>query len=328
MLLFSAKQLSLENGSRTLQQRYYEPEEEGPGPKSTSHQVKIAEAGSISVTQLVEYLSSPPGVNSASFDKGEALQALNIIMTRTANNNPAVYGGGASNKFYRIPEGVPGFDLGTGLVALKGFYTSVRTSTLRILVNVNVANGAFYPAMNLLGLMRLHTPNSANDQMSGLEGFISRLRVSHSYINGKKKIKTVQGFAHPSPQYKQDFPLFGTAHTIKFECAELQATGKISVLQYFKRKWKIELKKPDDPCVNLGNKQHPVFVPPELLEIEPGQQYNKRLDGSQTSRMLQFAVRKPAENARRIVDQGAKMMGLSLTNPNLVSTLKAAMANC
>ncbi|CAO1599382.1 hypothetical protein XANCAGTX0491_003112 [Xanthoria calcicola] len=328
MLLFSAKQLSLENGSRTLQQRYYEPEEEGPGPKSTNHQVKIAEAGSISVTQLVEYLSSPPGVNSASFDKGEALQALNIIMTRTANNNPAVYGGGASNKFYRIPEGGPGFDLGNGLVALKGFYTSVRTSTLRILVNINVANGAFYPAMNLLGLMRLHTPNSANDQMSGLEGFISRLRVSHSYIKGKKKIKTVQGFAHPSLQYKQDFPPFGTAHTIKFECAELQATGKISVFQYFKRKWKIELKKPDDPCVNLGNKEHPVFVPPELLEIEPGQQYNKKLDGSQTSRMLQFAVRKPAENARRIVDQGTRMMGLSLTNPNLVSILKAAMASC
>ncbi|KAI4283554.1 MAG: hypothetical protein L6R38_002084 [Xanthoria sp. 2 TBL-2021] len=318
MLLFSAKQLSLENGSRTLQQRYYEPEEEGPGPRSTNHQVKITEDGSISVQQLVDYLSSPPGVTSPNFDKGGALQALNIIMTRTANNDPTVYGGGASNKFYRLPEGGPGFDLGNGLVALKGFYTSVRTSTLRILVNINVANGAFYPAMNLLGLMRLHTPNSANDQMSGLEGFISRLRVSHSYIQGKKKIKTVQGFAHPSLKLKQDFPPFGTAHTIKFECAELQATGKISVFQYFKRKWNIELKKPDDPCVNLGNKEHPVFVPPELLEIEPGQQYNKKLDGSQTSRMLQFAVRKPAENARRIIDQGARMMGLSMTNPNLL----------
>ena len=319
-LLFSAKQLDLEGRTRVLRQRYYEPEEEGPGPNSTNHQIKISEEGSISVQQLVDYLSSPPGVTSPNFNKGEVLQALNIVMTRTASNNPSVYGGGASNKFYRLPEDGPGFDLGSGLVALKGFYTSVRTSTLRVLVNINVANGAFYPAMNVLGLMRLHTPNSANDQTSGLEGFISRLRVSHSYIHGKKKIKTVQGFAHPIPKFKHDFPLFGTSHTIKFQCTELQATGKISVFQYFKRKYNIELRKPDDPCLNLGNKEHPVFVPPELCEVEPGQQYNKKLDGNQTSRMLQFAVRKPAENARRIIDQGARLMGLSMNNPNLVSS--------
>ncbi|KAL8652070.1 MAG: hypothetical protein Q9226_004420 [Calogaya cf. arnoldii] len=315
--LFSAKQLPLEKGSRTLEQRYWEPEDEGPNEKSSVHQVKITADGSISVQELVDYLTSPPGVTPQGFDKGKVIQALNIIMTRTANDDPTVYGGGASNKFYRLPQEGLGFDLGSGLVALKGFYTSVRTSTLRVLVNINVANAAFYPAMNLLGLMRLYTPNPAGDQTSGVEAFISRLRVSHSYINGKKKIKTVQGFAHPSPRFKQDFPPFGTAHTIKFECKELQATGKISVFQYFKRKWNIELRKPDDPCVNLGNKEHPVFVPPELLEVEPGQQYNKKLDGNQTAKMLQFAVRKPAENARRIIDQGAKMMGLSLTNPNL-----------
>ncbi|KAL8868776.1 MAG: hypothetical protein Q9198_008069, partial [Flavoplaca austrocitrina] len=133
VLLFSAKQLDLEGGSRILRQRYYEPEEEGPGPNSTNYQIKISEEGSISVQQLVDYLSSPPGVTSPNFVKGEVLQALNIVMTRTASNNPTVYGGGASNKFYRLPEDGPGFDLGSGLVALKGFYTSVRTSTLRVL---------------------------------------------------------------------------------------------------------------------------------------------------------------------------------------------------
>lgn len=318
-LVFSAKQLSLEDGSRTLKQRYYEPEDQGPGPKSKDYLVKITEDGSLSVQELVDYLSSPAGVTSAGFDKAEILQALNIIMMRTANDDPTSYGSTTRNKFYRLPEDKsPGFDLGGGLVALKGFYTSVRTSTLRILVNVNVANAAFYPAMNLLGLMRLHTPNPAGDAYSGVEGFITRLRVSHQYIKNNKRIKTVQGFAHPVPKFKHDFPPMGTAHSIKFECSELQSSGKISVYQYFKRKYNIELKKPDDPCVNLGTKEKPVFVPPELCEVVPGQQYNKKLDGNQTSRMLQFAVRKPAENARRIVDQGAKMMGLSLTNPNLL----------
>ncbi|KAL8813818.1 MAG: hypothetical protein Q9223_006918 [Gallowayella weberi] len=317
-LLFSAKKLDLENGSRTLEQTYYEPEEQGPGPKAKTYSVKITEDRSISVQQLVDYISSPAGTTSIGSDRAEILQALNIIMMRTAVDNPSTYGSATRNKFYRLPaDKSPGFDLGGGIVALKGFYTSVLTSSSRILVNVNVANAAFYPAMNLLGLMRLHTPNPADDAKSGLEGFIARLRVSHQYINGNKRIKTVQGFAHPVPKFKHDFPLMGNAHTIKFECPELQATGKISVFQYFKRKYNRDLKKPDDPVINLGNKEKPVFVPAELCEVEPGQQYNKKLDGSQTSRMLQFAVRKPAENARRIVDQGAKMMGLSMENPNL-----------
>ncbi|KAL8789958.1 MAG: hypothetical protein Q9213_000844 [Squamulea squamosa] len=317
-LLFTAKQLPLENGTKILQQQYSEPEDETPLPNATTYQVQITQDGAISVQQLVDYISSPAGITTAGFDKAEVLQALNIIMTRTANDNTKIYGGGTTNKFYQLPKGGnPGFDLGGGLVALKGFYTSVRTSTLRILVNINVANAAFYPAINLLGLMRLHTPHGSNDANSGLETFITRLKVCHMFY-GKKAVKTVQGFSHPSVRYKLDHPPLGNAHTIKFPCPELQPTGKISVFDYFKKKYNIIVKQPQEPCINLGTKDKPTFVPPELLTVESGQQHNRKLDGNQTSRMLQFAVRKPAENARRIVDQGAKMMALSMTNPNLV----------
>ncbi|KAL8715518.1 MAG: hypothetical protein Q9220_000854 [cf. Caloplaca sp. 1 TL-2023] len=83
--------------------------------------------------------------------------------------------------------------------------------------------------------------------------------------------------------------------------------------------YNIKLSKPDDPCINLGNKEKPVFVPAELLWVEPGQQYNGRLSPDQTSGMITFAVRTPAENARRIVNQGAAMMGLSEQNSNLLA---------
>lgn len=83
----------------------------------------------------------------------------------------------------------------------------------------------------------------------------------------------------------------------------------------------ITLEKPDEPCINLGTKEKPVFVPPELCWVEPGQQYNRKLDERQTASMIEFAVRKPAENARRILDEGAKMMALSETNQNLVSII-------
>lgn len=335
--------------SIVLQQKLYEAEDSGPGPKATTYKVKIAEDGRLQIQQLLDYLSGAAGSGGLTLeDKGKFLQALNIIMTRTANQDPHIYGGGNRNKFYTYPMDLnrPGasFTLGGGLVALKGFYTSVRTSTARLLVNINVANAAFYPAINLLGLMRLHTPDMAYDGRSGLEGFITKLKVSHTYIKEKgkniKRVKTVQGFSRgPNPKYKHDFPIRGNARNITFECPELQATGKISVEKYFTQsrstklpyqhcplalltvslEWNVKLNRPEEPCINLGTREKPVFVPPELLTVEPGQQFGKKLDESQTRAMINFAVRRPHANARRIVEQGAPMMGLSDTNQNLVS---------
>ncbi|KAL8642528.1 MAG: hypothetical protein Q9228_000792 [Teloschistes exilis] len=327
--IITATKLPLTNNTISLTQKFYEVEDSGPGPKSTAYKVKITADGRLEIQQLLNYLDGAAGSGGMTLeDKGKFLQALNIITTRTANENPHIYGGGNRNKFYTYPMDLdrPGasFKLGGGLVALKGFYTSVRTSTGRILVNINVANAAFYPAINLLGLMRLHTPDMANDGRSGLEGFISKLKVSHTYIkeNGKniKRVKTVQGFSRgPNPKYKHDFPLRGNARNILFECTELQATGKISVEKFFAQKWNVRLARPEEPCINLGSRETPVFVPPELLTVEPGQQFGKKLDEGQTRSMINFAVRRPHANARRIIEQGAPMMGLSPTNQNLVN---------
>ncbi|KAL8838989.1 MAG: hypothetical protein Q9170_001919 [Blastenia crenularia] len=312
-----------ETGSRVITQKFWEAEDDGPRPQATTHQITISNKHSIPVQELLDYLASPPGITSTGFDKGEVIQVLNIIMTRTAEENRDIYGGGDRKKYYTIPPENAWFTLGGGLIAAKGFYTSVRTSTLRVLLNINVANAAFYAPIQLLGVMRLHTRNRQDDANSGLEAFISRLKVSHRYIRkGKefvKRVKTVQGFAHPSAKYKHDFTPLGNARQIKFECAELQATGKVSVLDYFKGKYNIDLQDPDEPVINVGSREIPSFVPPELLWVEPGQQYGRKLDGVQTDLMLKFAVRKPAENARRIVDQGAKMMALSTTNQNLLA---------
>lgn len=342
--IITATKLPLKDNTISLNQKFYEIEDSGPGPKSTTHKVKITLDGRLEFKQLVDYLDGEGSGGLTLEDKGKFLQALNIIMTRTANQNPHIYGGGIRNKFYTYPMDLdrPGasFKLGGGLVALKGFYTSVRTSTGRLLVNINVANAAFYPAINLLGLMRLHTPDMANDGRSGLEGFITKLKVSHTYIKeiGKniKRVKTVQGFSRgPNPKYKHEFPLRGNARSILFECPELQATGKISVEKFFAQsrsqqllcliypltciEWNVRLARPEEPCINVGTREKPVFVPPELLTVEPGQQFGKKLDEGQTRSMINFAVRRPHANARRIIEQGAPMMGLSPTNQNLVS---------
>ncbi|KAL8641325.1 MAG: hypothetical protein Q9226_008650, partial [Calogaya cf. arnoldii] len=307
-IFITSKKLRIPDGGISLRQRYDETEEE--------YTVTIKPETPISIDQLLESISRPAGITLNGFEKSASIQALNIIMTQTAKDDAGIYGGGKSNIFYSWPgANDPTFRLGQGLIALKGFHTSVRSSTSRLLVNINVANAAFYPAINLFALMNEYTSNYAQ---SGLESFISRLKVSHKLYK-KKTVKTVKGFSHPRHDKDHDQPRFGNAHTISFNWDKEGMKSMVTVFGYFKRQYNIPINYPEVPCINVGSDQRQVFIPSELLTIEPGQQYNKKLSADQTAEMLNFAVRKPAENARRIVEEGASMMRLSDANPKLTA---------
>lgn len=79
-------------------------------------------------------------------------EALNIFLKHYAKsaNNLATLG---ANKTFSIGGGESA-DLGSGLTALRGFFTSVRAATNRILVNINVSHGAFYQEGQLTRLMQ------------------------------------------------------------------------------------------------------------------------------------------------------------------------------
>ena len=51
-------------------------------------------------------------------------------------------------------------------------------------------------------------------------------------------------------------------------------------------------------------------MPVEQCDVLPGQLSTKKLTANQTQQMIKFAVRKPADNARLIVDEGVRTMGL------------------
>ncbi|KAL8669539.1 MAG: hypothetical protein Q9168_005871 [Polycauliona sp. 1 TL-2023] len=308
--LVTTPKLAIDGDAVELSQKYYEHEDDGPRHGAQDYKVTIKLDKPVSIRKLKEAIESATG---DSFDKDHTIQALNIIMTKTANETSQIYGGGKSNKFYPWPnDNEAPFKLGRGLIALKGFYTSVRSSTARLLVNINVTNAAFYPAINLHHLMNSYTHGKSD---FGLEAFITGLKVSHT-LYGKKSVRTIKGFSHHDQ--KHNYPDSGDAYSIKFQCDDPEINRKISVYDYFKKKYPtFPIVTPGAPCVNVGTKERPNFYPPELLTIERGQPYIKKLSGDQTDEMLRFAVRKPGENARRIVEEGAVKMGLSETNKNL-----------
>jgi eukaryotic translation initiation factor 2C len=116
--------------------------------KRSTYKMNVVETRTVSLKDLLDDISKPTSNYPL---KLETIQALNVLMTHGPSSNDGITTAGG-NKFY--PYGshphVQQADLGSGLQALRGYFTSVRTSVSRLLVNVNVATGAFYKPGPLL----------------------------------------------------------------------------------------------------------------------------------------------------------------------------------
>jgi hypothetical protein len=80
------------------------------------------------------------------YNAGEAIQALNVILAKFPSKSLTMVSAGKNRSKFFILSDNPSLtcDLGGGLVALRGFYTSIRPSVGNILCNVNVCTAAFY----------------------------------------------------------------------------------------------------------------------------------------------------------------------------------------
>lgn len=78
------------------------------------------------------------------------------------------------------------------------------------------------------------------------------------------------------------------------------------------------------PVMNVGTRQNPTYLPPEVCVILPGQSSLSKLEPDQTAQMIRFAVRRPNENASSIVSEGAETIGIGqAANTKLVCSTDA-----
>lgn len=90
---------------------------------------------------------------------------------------------------------------------------------------------------------------------------------------------------------------------------------------------RIKLNYPQYPVVNVGNKRTPIYLPPEVCEVLPGQGRSPKLDASQTGKMIKFANMQGYTKANLITSSGISTIGLkSEDNQKLVSA--RATLNC
>ena len=222
------------------------PEVHVTAPPGNPFKLEMSLIGALSSSDFSKFMG-PNLTNSIHSDTAdtEAVRVLNVIMASHPNKDPDVYQG-AQNKFFRYPsqDTFSDYDLGAGLIAVRGYYSSVRFSTSRILLNLNVQCTAFYKAINARELVQ-EFQKSAPDDWSALNSFLWMLRVKTSYMKAldgtpKPRVSSVVGFSHKkvqaggtnktvaNPEFNH-----GDANEITFKLKRREQEATVSVTEYF-----------------------------------------------------------------------------------------------
>ena len=133
----TAERLKLTNDRLQVEVRYYDVEQQAPDEKSKVYVCTISLVQQIEPDQLQDFVDG----KTPDFDPSCVIQALNIILAKPPSQDPGLVPG--KSKFF-ISEPKPSMNLGRGLVAFQGYYSSIRPSVGRVLCNVNVCYTAFY----------------------------------------------------------------------------------------------------------------------------------------------------------------------------------------
>lgn len=222
--IISASRIGLPNDRGRVNITYYDTDQAGPGANAAVYVVVIQKTRTITgdnsislyfpefcgefpteqpsnlVEELLSYLCNTEA--AAVLDaKEEIVQALNIVMAKRVNEDPGIVPHG-QNKYFVLDNNPA--SLTGGLVALRGYYSSIRTSNARILLNLNACTSAFYSAVPLWEIMAdcLGGTTPGRDGWDGrlirkLNSFVKLLKVETRYMvtNGEPlvRVKVIKG---------------------------------------------------------------------------------------------------------------------------------------
>ncbi|KAH7725206.1 argonaute 2 [Aphelenchoides avenae] len=189
--------------------------------------------------------------------------------------------------------------LGGGREVWFGFHQSVRPSQWKMMLNIDVSATAFYRKMPVIDFIAevLELPVQALSDRRTLSDAqrvkftkeIRGLKIEITHCGNMRRKYRVCNVTR-RPAQTQTFPLqLESGQTI--EC---------TVAKYFFDKYRIQLKYPHLPCLQVGQEQKHTYLPPEVCEIVSGQRCIKKLTDTQTSTMIKATARSAPEREREI----------------------------
>ncbi|KAI0291922.1 Piwi domain-containing protein [Multifurca ochricompacta] len=247
---------------------YYEDGDKGPSQNADRYSVEVKFSKELHTAPLKRFQEGDVAdIDKAKKEIDPLISALNLIMQRQA----AQFGFRFGKNRYFFDEDRK--ELGPRLLALMGFYSSVRPVHKQLMVNVNVCMAAFHQPGKLSDALHAFGERSHG---SLPQAFMTKVKVSTRY-RGYKCIKTISRV------------LSASANKQTFHCKEYG--GQITVEQFFHKKYGIQVQEADTlPVIDIGNKDNSVYVPAELCEIEPGEPHLGRLGPKEMAAMLRHAT--------------------------------------
>lgn len=220
-----------------------------------------------------------------------SIQILDLIFTHSLNYSCV----NLNRSFFK--EGANRFDLGFGLELWKGAFTSVRPSEIGLTWNLDTANAAFYTSKDLLELLYHHYEcNDINRLKASIESDKRENIKGYSFFElyKNREIKTRTG------GFRKKIKGFGPDSSYQFEWTKPDGQKvKVSVKDYLKQHYKIDLRYPHLPCVDLGRES---YLPVELCSTEL--KNKKKLEDTETQAMIKNTA-VPAPDRMRYIDTWA-----------------------
>ncbi|CAO2813226.1 unnamed protein product [Amaranthus hypochondriacus] len=240
--------------------------------------VTIKLAAKVDTHNLLEYLSG-----RSSESPQDAIQVLDIVLRATKPPDYAVIG----RSFFSVNLGTG--NLGEGLEYWRGYYQSIRPTQMGLSLNMDSSARPFLEAVmvpefvqNYLNLRDLSRPLSDANRVK-VKRALKGVTVEVIHTGYKKSCKIIGLSNDPSSH-------------LMFSAGETE----MSVFQYFKNKYKIPLRYPLLPCIQIGQPKRQTYLPMEVCKISEGQKYLKKLNERQVTQLLRATCQRPHEREENI----------------------------
>ena len=223
----------------------------------------------------------------------DAIQALDVVMRHLPSMTYTPVG----RSFFSSPDGYY-HPLGGGREVWFGFHQSVRPSQWKMMLNIDVSATAFYKAQPAIDFMcEVLDIRDINDQRKPLTDSmrvkftkeIRGLKIEITHCGTMRRKYRVCNVTR-RPAQMQSFPLqLDNGQTV--EC---------TVAKYFLDKYKMKLRFPHLPCLQVGQEHKHTYLPLEVCHIVQGQRCIKKLTDMQTSTMIKATARSAPDREREI----------------------------
>ncbi|RLU15589.1 hypothetical protein DMN91_012583 [Ooceraea biroi] len=223
----------------------------------------------------------------------DAILALDVVMRHLPSMTYTPVG----RSFFSTPDGYY-HPLGGGREVWFGFHQSVRPSQWKMMLNIDVSATAFYKAQPVIEFMcEVLDIRDINEQRKPLTDSqrvkftkeIKGLKIEITHCGTMKRKYRVCNVTR-KPAQMQSFPLqLDNGQTV--EC---------TVAKYFLDKYKMKLRHPHLPCLQVGQEHKHTYLPLEVCNIVAGQRCIKKLTDMQTSTMIKATARSAPDREREI----------------------------